>query len=165
MTVTKNPESSPIGFLFMLIITGIVAGTLDGVAAVINAYLSNDVGPVRVFQFIASGVFGRDAFAHSFMAIWGIVFHYLIATVWSGIFLLSYNRLKLHKIGVTLNALLYGCIIWVVMNMIVLPLSNVPQGTPDAKRMIIGALILIIAVGFPISYMTSRYFKNMVSTN
>ena len=163
ISLDNKPESKAIGFAITLILTGIVAGTADALAAVINAYVSNEVGPTRVFQYIASGVFGRQAFEKNSMAIWGVIFHYLIATSWTFLFLLLYNRLKLQRLGIWLNSLLYGVFIWLMMNNVVLPLSNVPRGSPTVMKMIIAALILVVAVGFPISYMTSKYYKNLSS--
>lgn len=54
--------------------TGLLVGTLDISAAIINYTLSYQKNPVRVFQFIASGVFGKEAFSgNSSMIFYGII--------------------------------------------------------------------------------------------
>lgn len=52
--------------------TTLLAGSLDITAACVNAYISNKIMPGRVLQYIASGIFGKDAYAGG-MASWLLV--------------------------------------------------------------------------------------------
>ena len=57
--------------------TGLIAGTLDILAAIVILAKMNAVG---VLQYVASGVFGKEAFSGgTTMAIAGLIFHYIIA--------------------------------------------------------------------------------------
>ncbi|HEU4770109.1 MAG TPA: hypothetical protein VFS77_22265, partial [Pyrinomonadaceae bacterium] len=53
---TTNGAAKPI------LLAGFVAGTLDIIAACVSAWLRSQTSPVRVLQFIASGVLGPEAF-------------------------------------------------------------------------------------------------------
>ncbi len=79
-----------------IIFTGLFAGTLDGIAAIINFSIRGGKDPVKIFNFIASGVFGKSAFEGGFtMATYGLIFHYIIAIGWTAIFFLAYPRIIL----------------------------------------------------------------------
>lgn len=43
-----------------ILLTGLLAGTLDISAALTNAYISNGVTPIRVLQFIAKTLLKAD---------------------------------------------------------------------------------------------------------
>jgi hypothetical protein len=135
---------------------------LDGLAAIIWAYLKSGVTADVVFKYIASGFFGREAFAGGTpMVLWGILFHYLIATTWSLLMFIFYPKLiQLIKNKFVVGAL-YGIIVWLVMNLLVVPNSNVPPGKGfDPMQVAINILILISAVGIPISLVMHRYRNN-----
>lgn len=62
----------------------LVAGTLDITAAILNFIFTYGAKLTVLFQFIASGVFGRSAFTGGMpMAILGIVFHYVVTLIWT----------------------------------------------------------------------------------
>src|SRR5688572_11449150 len=79
-----------------ILLAGLVAGVLDGLAAVISTYLANGRGPEVVFKFVASGVFGsKAAFAGGTeMVMAGLIFHMLIATIWAVIFYFLYPLIR-----------------------------------------------------------------------
>jgi hypothetical protein len=137
---------------------GLLVGVLDGLAASLNAYLSSGVMPDRVFRFIASGVFGMEAFKGSgAMIVWGVMFHFLIALLWTALYLniaVKSDWIREHHL---VSGMLYGAFIWTVMEYIVLPLSN----TPALAKSLSGAFIMIgihmFVIGIPMSYMVSRY--------
>src|SRR6478735_7381956 len=45
-----------------ILIAGLIIGILDGLAACISAYVQREVTPGRVWRYVASGVFGKEAF-------------------------------------------------------------------------------------------------------
>lgn len=139
---------------------GLLIGLMDGIAASLNAYLASGVTPDRVFRFIASGVFGMEAFKGSTaMITWGLMFHFIIALAWTALFFLfalSFHFVKAHYL---ISGVLYGIFIWAVMEVVVLPLSN----TPRLEHTLCGTLIMIgihmIVIGVPMSYMINRYLN------
>src|ERR671914_650306 len=66
---------------------GLIAGTLDLTAACVYAWVRGNVQPVRVFQFIASGVLGAESFTGGARtAMLGVALHFLIATGATAVF-------------------------------------------------------------------------------
>ncbi len=48
--------------LFLAVLwTSLLAGTLDAIGAIINYLVVYGKNPVRIFYYIASGVFGKEA--------------------------------------------------------------------------------------------------------
>jgi hypothetical protein len=144
------------GAIKKIIIIALIAGTLDAVGAIV-IYRAN---PVKLFQFIASGAFGVEAFSGGVvMAFWGILFHYIIALAWTAIFFFMYPAIKILRKNRYITGLLYGIFVWLVMNQIIIPLSKIPQAPFNFKSALIGASILVAMVGLPISLLTHRYYS------
>ena len=145
-------------------IAGIIAGTLDALAAIINYYASTGKNPVRVFVFIASGVFGKDAYASSqSIAVFGVLFHYLIAIIFSVFYFLIYPMLRFLRINKFFSAFLYGIFVWLIMNFIVVPLSNTAPLPFHIKGALLAILILIICVGIPICFIANSFYKKHIA--
>ncbi|MEO5673449.1 MAG: hypothetical protein ABIQ74_02270 [Chitinophagales bacterium] len=114
-----------------------------------------------VLNYIASGVFGAPALTGgAFMAWCGLFFHFLIILFWPILFFLAYPRLPVLSVNRVLTGASYGVFIWIVMNRIVVPMSNTPKSPFNLLQASIGMLILIVAVGIPVSLMVSKYYEN-----
>ncbi|HLF32900.1 MAG TPA: hypothetical protein VI583_01605 [Cyclobacteriaceae bacterium] len=141
-----------------ILLAGFIAGTLDILCAIIFLAKGNVAG---TFRFIARGALGDAAYQGGFeMILLGAVFHYTIATSFAtGYFFVSplIPVLKKYKI---IAGLFYGLFVWTFMRYITLPLSyNHPRPFAfenEWKQM----LILMLAVGLPISFITSMYQKS-----
>jgi uncharacterized membrane protein YagU involved in acid resistance len=146
--------------LKVILIAGLLAGTLDIVAACVNAYINNPKStPDKVLQFIASGVFGKKAFAGgNTMAAWGLLFHYIIATGFAAIFVIIYQQVKLLSRNIILSGLLYGLLVWVMMNRVIVPLSETPPQPFTWNKAIVAMLILMFFIGLPIALITKKYY-------
>ncbi|MBX3238518.1 MAG: hypothetical protein KIT80_06995 [Chitinophagaceae bacterium] len=143
-----------------IIKTGLLAGTLDILLAFGNAWWSARVSPGRVLRFIASGLIGTKAFSgpQSIMLL-GLVLHFVIAFCWTAAFFLLYPKIPgivRHKI---LQAVLYGIVVWVIMNGVVLPVSSVPASGFQWSVALKGMLILIVAIGLPVVHFAGRYWR------
>lgn len=137
----------------------LIAGTLDISAAVIHYMIRSGKRPEGVFRFVASGVFGRAAFTgEPAMLVWGGVFHYLIAFLFSLLFFLLYPFVPAAKKYPVATGLLYGLMIWLIMNLVVVPLSNTPDIPFNLKQALIGMLILMGCIGLPISLIVNKYY-------
>lgn len=139
-----------------ILLATFIVGTLDGLAAVI-VYRAN---PVALFQLIASGAVGRDvAFAGGIATtLLGVFFHYLIAFTWTWLFFSLFQRYEWMRFNKIVIGISYGLLVWVVMNLVVLRLSMLHAPIPPLNQVIKGALILIVAVGLPLSLMAARFF-------
>lgn len=143
----------------LILKTGFIAGTLDILAALSSYYISTGKNPVNVLRFITSGLLGKAAFTGgAVMALLGLLLHFLIAFIFTIFFFWLYPKLKLVAVNRFVTAVVYGILVWVIMNGIVLPLSNTPPLAFQWPEAIKGALILIVMVGMPLSQMAYRYY-------
>ena len=117
-------------YIPLIIKAGLVTGSLDILFAFANAWWSAGVSPERVLQFIASGLLGKSAFQGlPAIAFLGLAIHYFIAFCWTMLFFLAYSIFKNIIRNKFLQAVLYGFFIWMVMNLLVLPISRAPALT------------------------------------
>ncbi|MGI8951823.1 MAG: hypothetical protein ACR2FN_09600 [Chitinophagaceae bacterium] len=139
--------------------TGLLVGTLDISAAIINYTLSYQKNPVRVFQFIASGVFGKEAFSgNSSMIFYGIIFHYLIAFTFTIFFFFIYPKINFLLKNIVITSIIYGVFIWIIMNLVIVPISNTPKFPFNLFHAIINMIILIAAIGLPLAYSAKKFY-------
>ena len=145
-----------------ILIGGLVAGTLDLTAACVAAWLRSRTTPTRVAQFIASGAIGQSAFTGGNKTVLlGVAFHFLIATVATIVFYLASRKLRfLIKWPVPMG-LLYGILVYLFMNFVVLPRSAItpPRVAPTLSARAIQALIIMFCVGLPIALIVRRFSK------
>lgn len=141
---------------------GFVAGTLDIVGAiVVYSLMAQKMIAIPILQSVASGVFGKDAFAGgTSMAVYGLIFHYLIAMGFATTYFLFFPSISLFRTQKIISGILYGVIVWLIMNLIVVPLSNASQNPFTLKGAMIGMTILIVCVGFPISFIVHRHYTS-----
>jgi len=141
--------------------TGLIAGTLDVLTAIIvYAVILHKVTATRILQGIASGVFGQQAFSGgTAMALTGLVFHYIIAFAFTASYFLVYPHLPFLKRHPVPNALLYGILVWMIMNLVVLPLSRYPQATLRLGPSLLGMAILMVMIGLPVALRAHRYYR------
>jgi hypothetical protein len=138
-----------------ILATWLIAGTLDGLTAV----LVSGVGFERVFKYVASGAFGIGAMqGGNEMVIAGVLFHYLIALCWTLLFYYLYPRMKVLTANKFIVGLLYGIFVWCVMNLIVVPLSQIPARPFQLQGAVINAVVLMFMIGLPISLMANKYY-------
>lgn len=139
---------------------GLLAGTLDILAAFINSGL-HSVSPTRILQAIASGLLGKDAFNGGFAtAALGLVLHFFIATTATAFYYAVSRKLKVLVDHAVVCGLAYGIPVYLVMNLVVLPLSAVPFKPPHTLGAVVtAALILMFCVGLPIALIVRRYTK------
>jgi hypothetical protein len=139
---------------------GLIAGTLDIVAACVSAWVRAGTTPVRVLQFVASGLLGPSSFnGGAKTAIVGLALHFLIATGATTVFyFLSRKWLFLVERPV-IAGLLYGVGVYAFMNFVVIPLSRVAQRPATVSGRIIGLLIIMFCIGLPIALIVRRFAR------
>jgi hypothetical protein len=143
--------------LLNIIWVGLLTGTLDALAALI---LNHKIGAAVIFRFIASGVFGKAAFTGgSEMVISGVVFHFLIAYLFTTAYYLIYPFFKSSLKNKYVIALVYGAFAWLIMNLLVVPLSKIGMHPIKAMNILTGVAALIICIGLPIALSADRYYS------
>jgi hypothetical protein len=139
---------------------GLIAGTLDIIAACVQVWLRSRTTPILVGQYIASGALGRSAFAGgNKTAVLGFAFHYLIATTATALFYFASRKLRFLVERPISMGLLYGVLVWLFMNFVVVPLSAITQRGSSLSTRIVGLLIIMFCVGLPIALIVRRFSK------
>jgi hypothetical protein len=141
--------------LWTIFLIGLVAGTLDITENIVfNAFRGITVW--RIFQYIASGLFGRHSFQMGYLSVGlGAAIHYAIALASTAIFYIAATRLNFAALTrrPILSGLIYGGVVYVVMNFVALPLTAVPP-RPTAVTLVNrvnAVLALMLCIGLPIA--------------
>jgi hypothetical protein len=115
-----------------------------------------------VLQYITSGVLGNAAFEGGIStALVGVLIHFFISLVVSGVFILSAERIPLLRRHAIAGALLYGLGVFIVMNVIVIPLSAAPAIPPPTLPWLIEIVVdHILVVGLPLGILVRRNANN-----
>jgi hypothetical protein len=145
--------------ILLLLLTSLLTGTLDAMAALIISY---KIPPATIFKFIASGWFGVSAFqGGTDMVVWGILFHYLIAAIFTVVCFQIYPvMIRIFK-NKYLTGIIYGLVIWLIMNYAVLPYTNIHKSTAhiNIEGLIKGIAALIICIGLPVALVADKHYK------
>lgn len=149
-------------FIKSVALTGFIAGTLDIVSATIHFLVRHpDMGISDLLVRIASGAFGKEAFNGNPLMPWlGLLFHYIIAYSFTLLFFILYGRIAVIRKQPLVSGLLYGIVVWSIMQFIVLPLTYIPTGTLNLANIntLIGIVILMIMIGIPAALGARRYY-------
>ena len=112
--------------IIAIVLGGLAAGVLDILYAfIVYGPLSYNLSPMRVLQSVAAGWIGRDA---SRAGDWGTAMlglgsHFLIATLMAAAFVIAAGAFKMLTRNAVLWGLVYGLLLYVAMNYVVVPLS------------------------------------------
>jgi hypothetical protein len=140
-----------------VLLGGLVAGLLD-IAAAFAVYGMRGARPVRILQSIASGVLGPAAFqGGARTAALGLLLHFVIAGGAAAVYYVASRRVGVLLRRPVVSGLLYGVVVYMVMNHVVVPLSAVAK-RPFAPGL--AAVILVVhmvCVGLPIALAARRY--------
>lgn len=145
-----------------ILAAGFITGTLDALAASMSYYINTGgKGPAGVFKFVASGAFGPQALSGSSLMVgYGLFFHYLFAFGFTVIFFILYPvASKIIRSGLVVGGM-YGIVVWLIMNFIVMPLSRVPQTNPSAQQRLIGCIIIFFCIGLPLALFAQYFYRN-----
>ena len=129
----------------------LVVGTLDALDAIVFFGLRSGARPIRIFQGIAYGLIGPAARQGGLTtAALGLFLHYFIAFGIVVTYFLVSRRVRLLTRHPVSCGLLYGVVVYAVMNLVVLPLSKVGgPSLPAAPVLANGLLIHMFGVGLP----------------
>lgn len=164
--MTQNNEQYENKRLFtVILLSGLLVGTLDILAAFIDVYIATGRGPEGICRYIASGVFGNDAFTGgSAMIIWGLIFHFIIAFSFTIFFFWLYRNMKFVRRFPVPAAILYGIFMWAITQRVVVPLSNTPPGGGFHILKALKAIaILIVMISLPLTIIARKFLKSRTS--
>lgn len=144
--------------LSAVLLGGLVGGAFDITYACTFYGLRNGVSPVRVLHSVAAGLLGKASYEGGWAtAALGLFLHFFIAISAAAIFYLVSRRLTFLTRYAVISGILYGAIIYAVMNLVVLPLSALPHKVsfpPDV--LISGLLVHMFLIGLPIALFARR---------
>lgn len=113
---------------------------------------------ILAWQYIASGGIGMPAFEGGIAtALVGVAFHLLISFSIAAVFVLAAGRLSWLRHNPMVGSLLYGFGVFVVMNMIIVPLSATPPiPAPELPWLIEAILEHILLIGLSLGIILRR---------
>jgi uncharacterized membrane protein YagU involved in acid resistance len=139
-------------YVWAVLSGGVVAGALD-IAFALSFAAYNDTGPTRLLQIVASGVFGKAAFAGgAAMAACGLALHFALSFLWASVFLAFAWLRPSIALNPYVSGCLFGVFVFLAMRLVVLPLSAFPY--PVTFKPIATALDLLshmLLFGVPIA--------------
>ena len=141
--------------------TAVIAGALDITAASIQVYLATGMAPDIILKYIASGLFGKDAFPGGFgYVLIGLIIHLFIAFACTVTYFLVYPKIKLLHNSILLNSLLIALIAWAVTTRIIIPMSKLQTPPFILVKAIIAISILFFCIGLPLALFAKYYYNN-----
>lgn len=158
-TITSTFPATRNSLLRLSVIAGLIIGAADEI--IYHWLVTNVLGGVpliSLYQYIASGALGESAFAGGIAtALLGVLFHYIFSIIIAGVFILSVDRIPLLRRYVIPGSLLYGFGVFIVMNMIVTPLSATPPlPTPTTSQLIVMIIDHILIFGLLLGIFVRR---------
>jgi hypothetical protein len=133
---------------------GLLVGVLDGLAAT----LSSSAAPIRVFQSIASGLLGREAYQGGLAtAALGVALHFFIATSAAAVYVVASRWLPPLVRAAVPCGVAYGVAVFAVMNLVVIPLTFGRMAPYSLAWLLRGLLIHALFVGLPIALCARRF--------
>ena len=150
-TSTFSAPAARMNLLRPILVGGAAAGTFD----LISAFISFGLGNPRL---IAGGLIGKQALQGG-AGTWilGVLLHYFIAFSAAAIYCLSSRKLQFLREHWLVCGLFYGIAVFLVMNLIVLPLCAYHYTGPYQYRGLVqGLLAHMLIIGLPISFSLSK---------
>jgi hypothetical protein len=152
---------SPRGIALTILLATAVAGTLDIADACVYWAITKGAPPERIFQSVASGLLGKAAFKGGApAAALGLALHFSIMAVMVAVYVAASLRQPILTRRPVLAGLGYGLATYVVMNFVVLPLSNAaPRGPFVPASFVNGLMAHLLLVGLPIAVIAASREK------
>ncbi|MDN3673061.1 DUF1440 domain-containing protein [Flavobacterium branchiarum] len=149
-----------------VLLSGLVAGTMDIIAPIlIYSVILQKTTTVKILQSIASGIFKKDAYSGDpKMAVFGLVIHFIIATIFALFYFAIYPYLPSLKNKTIISGCIYGILVWIVMNLIVLPIvfPILPAKHLDFP-LLLSIVIHVFCVGIPIAIITKKHYQHTLN--
>src|SRR5258708_17057067 len=140
-----------------------VAGTLEILSALIlYGFVFSRVSAQVILQAIASALLGKVAFeGGAGTDLLGLGIHYSLSLAFASFYFFLFPVIPFLKKNRIAIGLLYGLCVWMVMNLAVLPLIGYSKFDFRWVSALRGALILMFALGLPISFIVSKYYSKI----
>jgi hypothetical protein len=131
---------------------GLVAGAIDITYACVFWAIRADVPARRILQSVASGIMGPAAFEGGApTAVLGLALHFSIALTMAATYAAVAHRVRALADRALLFGPLYGILLYVIMNFVVVPLSN---ASPSARLPLwvgLSVAVHMFGIGLPMA--------------
>ena len=144
-----------------IIIGGAIAGVFDITFAFVF-YGMRGTPPVRILQSISSGLLGKAAFeGGAATAALGAVFQLFIPTAAAAVYSAFDRTISAVRNHPVVSGILFGAVIYGVMNFVVLPLSAIPfKPRYDPGSLIPALLAHMFLIGLPMALAVRRFSRD-----
>src|SRR5580700_1903279 len=130
---------------------GVACAVLDGSSASVQFGLKG-IRPLRVWQGVASGLLGERAFREGWVSGgFGLLLHFGIAVSVATVFVEACLQFPFLARAYWISGPLYGVIVFLVMNLAVVPLSLRPARPASSPVIFVQLIIHVPFVGMPIA--------------
>jgi len=154
------PQTSARAGAARILAAAAVVAVLDiGYIAVLFVVVKPVLTPLQVFQSVAVGLLGREAYQGGLpTASLGAAMHCTVALSWTCVYrfvVLRVRRLASWAAswsGTLVLGLLYGMFVWLSMDLLVLPLTRARQVPPGSPMFFLHLLEHALLVGLPIAW-------------
>jgi len=156
--MTARPPSQRASASRVILEAGLVAGVLD-IAYVCGYFGWRGVGMGRILRGIAAALQGLPALQGGLSAALGLALHFGVALTVAVVFYGASRKVIWLTQHAVIGGLGYGAAVWLVMNLVVLPLTAVPpRGFPPPQWPVI-LLAHLFCVGLPIALVVRRHAR------
>jgi uncharacterized membrane protein YagU involved in acid resistance len=161
--VTANLAPSQRGLAAPILTGGLLSGAIDLTYACTYHGIVSHVPPVRIFQSIGSGFFGKASFEMgATSATAGVLAHFGILIIAASIFNFARRRFAYLREHAYVSGMVFGVGIWLTMNYVVLPLSAAPHFKSNLQGTLSDFAVHVLLLGPAIS-LVAKYFDRMHS--
>jgi len=138
-------------------IGGGIGGLLDAIYATVLWGVILGSNPSGIWQSVAAGLLGKASFdGGNATAVLGLALHFCIAFVMALVYVLASRRLPVLLSRPILMGVLYGFVLYGVMNFVVVPLPAIGWRAPTLAGSIRALIPHILFVGPAISLIAAR---------
>ncbi|HTO89141.1 MAG TPA: hypothetical protein VMR54_16585 [Thermoanaerobaculia bacterium] len=154
----RSPAASAI------LVGGSIAGVLDITYAIVFSAVRG-FPPLRVLQSVAGGLLGAKTFEGGLpTAALGLFLHFLIAFTWASIFFAASRLMPSLARHAVWAGVLYGAVIYLVMYLVVLPLSAYPRKVTFTPFLVaVNLSVHMFLIGLSISLAVRRASRPLPS--
>jgi hypothetical protein len=137
---------------------GLAAALLDAADAIVAFKAVLGLGPVAVYQSVASGILGPRAFDGGLATgLFGFALHFIIAFSAAAVFTCAATLFRPLRDEWIVSGAVFGVAVYCFMNYVVIPLSALSPAPFSLPLFVNGILGHAMFVGLPIAYFARHY--------
>ncbi len=139
-----------------LLCATLVVGVLDATDGIVF-FATQGKNPIQVLQYIASSLLGVGSFSDGLAsAVLGLILHFAVSLVVVTFYILMSRRITVLRTQWVILGLLYGVIVWSVMNLVFLPHTAIVSGPLTGAVLANGLIGHALFVGLPIAFFSRK---------